>query len=424
MLPIVQGASTSAEGLIIIEQSSTGKRQKVSHGENRQEPLAPLASRPPARHLGLMLVALAALALVGQAVTALLVWFNHRHTPPLGRAVELSEAPGLLCVVPARNEEQNIVPCVESLAASRYPGRLRIRVVDDGSTDRTAVLVRALAERSAGVELVAADAPPPGWLGKNHALFVGTRGAEEPWLLFVDADTRVAPDCLARAMGAALDRRADLLTMIPRIEALSFWERAVQPMIAGLIVASLPARDVNDPGKRAAAGIGPFMLFRRAAYERIGGHQAVRGEVVEDLALAEAVKKNGLQLSLVRGIELASLRMYDSLGAIVRGWSKNFHIALGPVPWTAPLVAALLLIVFAGPYLLPILAVAKSECAATWVGIGAALVALAGRFDLARRYGVTARSPWLAPLGAVVVALILLRSVLPMAVQWKGRAVR
>src|SRR5215471_12090897 len=84
MLPIVQGASTSAEELIIIEQSSTGKRQKISHGENRQEPLAPLASRPPARHLGLMLVALAALALVGQEVTALLVWFNHRHTPPLG----------------------------------------------------------------------------------------------------------------------------------------------------------------------------------------------------------------------------------------------------------------------------------------------------------------------------------------------------
>jgi hypothetical protein len=166
------------------------------------------------------------------------------------------------------------------------------------------------------------------------------------------------------------------------------------------------------------------MLFRRSAYEQIGGHEAVRAEVVEDRALAEAVKAAGLRLALVRGVELASLRMYDSLGAIVRGWSKNFHVALGGATWAAPLAAAALLLVFAGPYLLPIAAALAGAPRAAAVGLGAAAVAVVARLDLARRYGVSARAPWLAPLGAAVVALIMLRSVLPVAMEWKGRPIR
>jgi hypothetical protein len=131
-----------------------------------------------------------------------------------------------------------------------------------------------------------------------------------------------------------------------------------------------------------------------------------------------------MRLLLVRGVEVASLRMYDSLRAIVRGWSKNFHLALGGAPWAAPLAAALLLAVYAGPYLVPLVAVAAGARGALALGLAAAAVAVAGRLDLARRYGVSARSAWLAPLGAAVVAAILVRSVLPVAVEWKGRAVR
>jgi cellulose synthase/poly-beta-1,6-N-acetylglucosamine synthase-like glycosyltransferase len=369
-----------------------------------------------------MLVAIATLALLGQAGIALSILWNHRHTPATEPARD--EAPALLCVVPARNEEQNIVDCVASLAASQYRGNLHIRVVDDGSTDRTPELVRELAARSSRIELVASDGPPAGWLGKNRALYVGTRGAEQPWLLFVDADLRVSPDCLERAVAFAVQKKADLLSLIPRAVALTFWERAVQPVVAALIYASLPAADISDASKPAAAAIGPFMLFRREAYDRIGGHEAVRAEVVEDRALAIAVKKAGLRVLLVRGIELASLRMYDSLGAIVRGWSKNFHLAMGPFPFAAPLAAALVLIVYAGPYLVPLVAVAAREPWALAIGVAAAIVAFAGRLDLARRYGVSARGPLLAPLGAAVVAFILVRSVLPIPVQWKGRLVR
>jgi glycosyltransferase involved in cell wall biosynthesis len=327
-------------------------------------------------------------------------------------------------VVAARDEEANIGACVGAIAASRYAGPLRVRVVDDGSTDRTAAIAGAIADRDPRGEVVAAGALPDGWLGKNHALHVGTRGASEPWLLFVDADLRVGEGAIARAVAAATRRGADLFTMMPRVEARSFWERAVMPLVTQLIDAWLPAREINQPERREAAAIGPFMLFRREAYRRIGGHEAVRAEVVEDLRLAEAVKRAGLRLVYARGIALASVRMYDSLAAIVRGWSKNFHVALGRAAWLAPVAAAGLVLFFAGPFVVPLVAALAGARAAALVGGAAALVAVLARIDFSRRYGVTLRGAWATPLGALVIAWILVRSSLRRPVSWKGRPVR
>jgi len=375
-----------------------------------------------------VLLALAIAALVGQALLALATWFNHRQLPDAEAETPLApdQAPPLLVVVPARDEEANIGDCVKSLLMSDLP-RLRLRVVDDDSRDATAARTREAAAGDPRFELVAAGALPDGWLGKNHALAVGAVG-DEPWLLFVDADVRVAPDALSRALASSVRRDADLFTMMPRVAMRGFWEVAVQPLIAQLIDAWLPAREINDPRHRRAAAIGPFMLFRRAAYARIGGHEAVRGEVVEDLRLAEAIKRAGLRLVYARGIRLATVRMYDSLGAIVRGWTKNFHVALAGALWAAPLVALGLLLLDAGPFALPIAAAAVGARAAWAVALASLAVAVGARLDLARRFGVTARHLWLAPLGACVVAWIVLASALRAAtggtVRWKGRAVR
>ncbi|MSP59864.1 MAG: glycosyltransferase [Myxococcales bacterium] len=372
------------------------------------------------------LLVLSLLALAGQLLSALAVWWNHLHTPDVALGAPVNEAPPLLVIVPARNEEHNIAACVASLLASDYP-RLLVRVVDDGSTDRTVERARAAAADDPRFDLLPAGDLPPGWLGKNHALWVGARApsatSEPPWVLFLDADLRVAPTCLARAVAAAERTSADLFTMMPRLEMVSFWEVAAQVLMAQLIVAWLPAKELNDPRHRRAAAIGPFMLFRRTAYERIGGHEAVHGEVVEDLRLAERVKGAGLRLVYMRGIAEATVRMYDSLPAIVRGWSKNFHVALGRARFTAPLVAAGLLFFFAGPWLLGPIAAASGAWPAAMVGLAAAAVAALGRIDLASRYGITARAPWLAPLGAVVVAWIVLASVLRRRIEWKGRPV-
>jgi hypothetical protein len=267
---------------------------------------------------------------------------------------------------------------------------------------------------------------PPGWLGKNHALDVGvsvSAGAGAEWILFVDADMRVSPTCLSRAVAAAEARRADLLTMLPRLEAHSFWELAAQTLAVHVILLSLDSHAVNDPASPRAAAFGPFMLFRASAYARIGGHAAVRGEVVEDLRLAENVKRAGLRLVLTRGTSLASLRMYDSLGAIVRGWSKNFHLAVDGKRWAAPLVVAALLFFYGAPWVLPfVAALAAPGGAALAVSLVALAAAVAARFDFARMYGVTARQPYLAPLGSLVLGWILVRAV-TCRVEWKGRPV-
>jgi glycosyltransferase involved in cell wall biosynthesis len=345
---------------------------------------------------------------------------NHAGTPELD-----GEPPGpresqrsLLVVVPARDEEKNLGDCIASVLRSEY-GPLRVRVVDDGSSDATPDIARAFAAMDPRVEVLAAGELPCGWLGKSRALYVGTRDADAEWILFLDADVRVSPLCLARAVAAAERRGADLLTMLPRLEALSFWELAAQTVAVHAILLSLDARAVNDPRSARAAAFGPFMLFRRSAYELIGGHRAVRHEVVEDLRLAEAVKRAHLRLVLARGTSLASLRMYDSLGAIVRGWSKNFHLAVDGKAWAAPIAAGALLFFYGGPWILPFVAPDVVTLAVALVALGAALVA---RADFARLYGVTARRPYLAPLGSIVLAWILVRAVTG-GVEWKGRRV-
>jgi hypothetical protein len=189
----------------------------------------------------------------------------------------------------------------------------------------------------------------------------------------------------------------------------------------------MPAKEVNDPASPRANGIGPFMLFRREAYERIGGHEAVRAEVIEDLKLAEIVKRGGHGLLLVRGTSLAAVRMYDSLPAIVRGWSKNFHVALGRAFALAPLFAAGILLLFAGPFVVPPLALLAGDHAALGMGLAALAALVAGRADLARRYGIGIDGIAATPLGASVIAFILLRSAFRAATGrrfvWKGREV-
>lgn len=363
-----------------------------------------------------------------QVLLALLLFWNRRRTPPL-----LPEAPAdgeeasVLVLVPARNEEDNIEACVTSLLRQTHR-RLEVRVIDDHSTDRTAERVRALGLRDARLSLLAAPELPPGWLGKPHALHFGTRGAAADYLLFVDADLRLEPDAVGRALRTAQAEQAALLTVVPRLLCESFWERAIQPVVALLVLGLFvdPGK-VADPRSRVAAANGPFLLFRRDAYERIGGHQSVAAEVVEDLRLAERVKDAGLRLAYRHGTAVARLRMYDSLRAILAGWGKNFYVAFGGRWWLAPPCALLLLLVLGAPTLLP-----WAGAARVLLGRGPGLLyggLLAygadwlARWSLHRNYQVTLRGARF--LGAAAVAYILCRSVYRAAagktVSWRGR---
>lgn len=253
-------------------------------------------------------------------------------------------------IVPARNEARNIAAVVDSL--TRTEGvRFEVLVVDDRSDDDTADLARALDAAQADRLTVIDGTPlPEGWLGKNWACHQGARQARGRLLLFTDADTVHAPDLLARALAALDEDRADALTLAGRQIMGSFWERLVQPQIFMGILTRYPNTRRRLPAERWRDAIanGQYVLVRRETYEAIGGHEAVRGEVVEDMRIAQRLVRLGYTLTVRADEEGFATRMYTSLPELVEGWSKNIllgGLATLPEGWPrrlAPLAAVVL----------------------------------------------------------------------------------
>src|SRR5580698_757204 len=189
--------------------------------------------------------------------------------------------PAVSVIVPARNEEACLGTCLESVV-SQAGVSFEVVVVDDGSTDRT----REIAESFAGVRVVDAGALPAGWSGKNHALTAGVRQAKGEWFLFTDADTVHRPGSLARALAEARAQGAALLSYSPEQVVHGFWERAVMPVIFAELAERYRPAEVSDPRSPVAAANGQYLLVSREAYEAVGGHAAIAGDLLEDVALA------------------------------------------------------------------------------------------------------------------------------------------
>jgi len=229
-------------------------------------------------------------------------------------------------VLPARNEAAHIAECLRSLRASSWPA-LEIIVVNDGSTDGTADLARSAADGDPRVTVVDAPPLPAGWFGKQWACHTGAGIATGMLLLFTDADTRHARDLVHRAVTMHALRGADLLSVAGRQDMETFWERAVQPLIFGLIVARYGGARQLESATRASDVIanGQCFLVTRAMYDAVGGHERLRQYVAEDLMMAQAVWSHGGRVSLALGPSHLRTRMYDGLPALVKGWSKNVY---------------------------------------------------------------------------------------------------
>jgi hypothetical protein len=249
-------------------------------------------------------------------------------------------------LVPARDEASRVRATVRSLLDQRGVPGLRIVVLDDGSTDGTADAVRAEAAGDPRLRLVTGAPPPAGWLGKPYACQqLATAVPEAAVLAFVDADVVLHPDALAHAVGRLTG--SDLLSAYPRLEAITGSERLVQPLLPWSILTflSLPAMRASRRPSLAAAG-GQFLLLTRAGYDRAGGHGAVRDAVLDDVALARAVKRAGGRIDLADFSRLASCRMYASWPALRDGYAKSLWAGVHPA------VVVLLLLLYVGPVLL------------------------------------------------------------------------
>lgn len=256
-----------------------------------------------------------------------------------------------LCI-PARNEAAEIGPALASWLAQDH-GELRVVVVDDGSTDRTPEILAASMDPR--LRVIRNDTLPPGWLGKNHALHRATETTEAKtadWLLFADADVRMAPSLVRRAVAQAEETGADVLALIPGQDTGSLGERLLLPVLSAGFLLFVPADRVADPKGFAFAGVGAFTLVRRSVYEAIGGHAAAPLEAVDDMMLARRAKQAGFSNRLGRGGPDLRIRMYASGREAVRAMRKN-ALAL-PVAWIAfPLLGPLAVALWMAPLWLP-----------------------------------------------------------------------
>jgi chlorobactene glucosyltransferase len=267
--------------------------------------------------------------------------------------------PTVSIIVPARNEEQNIERCVRSLLEQDYE-HYEVIAVDDGSTDSTGRILDELAQTHPNghrLWVLRLRDLPEGWAGKPHAIHRGVQEAQGEWLLFTDADTWHAPNCLRSAITQAIREGADLFTLASEQELPGFWDKTLMPMAYLGISMLYPPRKANDPKSKVAIANGQYILIRRSTYTITGGYARpdLRATLLDDRDLAQIVKQTGFKLRFVDGSGLVRVHMYHSLGETWRGWRKNAYLGnRGGLAFVALQLIGLPMISLM-PFLLPLL---------------------------------------------------------------------
>ncbi len=230
-------------------------------------------------------------------------------------------------IVPARNEEPVIAACIESLALQ--PEIAEIIAVNDQSSDRTPEILHDLAKNISQLRVMDATAPPSGWVGKNNAVALGAQHAKSPWLLFTDADAVLSAGAIAKAIALAHEHDAALISFSPEQDLKTWYEKSLIPFIYLRLAQRFPFDQINDPASNAAAANGQFLMITREAYSAVGGHAAIHGAVLEDVALARRVKSAGFRICFTAGSGIVRVRMYRSFSAMWEGWKKNLFQLMG-----------------------------------------------------------------------------------------------
>lgn len=326
--------------------------------------------------------------------------------------------PAVSVIVPARNEEACLADCLRSLqeqAGIDY----EIIVVNDNSTDRTG----EIAHSYGGVKVIDAPPLPPGWIGKSHAAHCGAQVARGQWLLFTDADTIHRHRSLRHAVQEAEDYTVDMLSYSPKQEVHGWWERSLMPVIFAELRRQYPPREVSDPKSSAAAANGQYLLIKREAYDAIGGHEAVRESLLEDVELARRLKQAGRPIRFRYGRDALKTRMYRTFPQMWEGWTKNLAL-LFPSPGKLAAVRAM---EFLASFLGLVAFVVGLVLPNYWMALVGAAVTFPVTFRFFQRIR-KAHFGWIntiiSPAGLPIFVLLLLNSRVHYQrnqVSWKGR---
>ncbi len=346
----------------------------------------------------------------------------------------------LSVIIPARNEQDCLGACVRSLVDQQEEGwRLgadwEILVVNDGSIDRT----RDIASGFPGVTVLDAPALPMGWTGKANAAWTGAQAARGTWLLFTDADTIHARGHLRLALIEADRHNAGMLSYSPGQIVSGFAQRAVMPLIFSELAVTYSPAKVNDPARPVAAANGQFLLVRRDVYDKIGGHEAVKSVILEDVELALLAKRRKLGLRFRYAPEAVSAHMYRSFGAMWEGWTKNLALLFNNALALAGMRLLQLGVLVAVPLLIWFFwwqmhqpSRAASGVLGPQMAIAALLLvwlrALWGLYSRVSKSNFPFRDYVLAPLGIPLYAALLwqswFRHTVVRQVVWKGRELK
>jgi glycosyltransferase involved in cell wall biosynthesis len=317
-------------------------------------------------------------------------------------------APRVTIVVPAKNEAECIEQCLRSLLAQDYPN-YEVIAVDDRSSDTTGEIMDRIAATDAGkqkLNVIHVTELPPRWLGKTHAMWKAAEQGSGEWILFTDGDIVFREDTVRRAIGFAERSKGDHLVLFPTVTMKSAGERMMIGFLQTMFVFGNRPWKVADPDAYDFMGAGAFNMIRKTAYEKIGAFEALRLEVIDDLMLAKAVKKNRLAQRIAFGYGLITLRWGKSAMSVVGNLTKNLF-AMMMFKWPLALAAAIALAFLnLGPFLGMFIAPGWAK-----LGYGLALMSIASMYlGMSRLSKVSPMYFFAHPVASVLMIYTLLRS--------------
>ncbi len=395
---------------------------------------------PPGRAETLLLVAYLVMGPLAWATYGLMLSLGRRKMLLMRRPIPevVAPAPSVVIVIPAKDEGERIRACLTSALNQDYPN-FRVIAIDDRSVDQTGAVMDEVAAANPRLHVLHVTRPPAvGWTGKNNALFTAVRDTSDDWLLFVDSDVILEPHALSATMGVSLRKKFDLLSLLPRLESHTFWERLVVPL-CGSAASSLYliALTNNSQVTANAFANGQFLLINRESYKAIGGHETVRDRFCEDVEIARLLKSRGLRPRVSWGNEYAAVRMYSSLGAIIRGWSRIYYSARVGSPWTIVAGLSFLLLCCFSAYAAlawgtyrtwrPTSLALGGHAGLAWLAVVAVhLVLMTWLVGILYKWsGNSRRNAFWFPVGGSLLTYILLRALkmcITKKVEWRGTA--